>query len=106
MTDPQPRDELAALLHEDATCPICKRKLEAGFCTTKSCSNAWKLPASATNPHDTREVTGCSGCPFNGDWWCNHTKPNRIIPSLEDSSFPDWCPLKSGPVLVRLKVGT
>ena len=55
------------------------------------------------------EVTGCTGgCSFfhsKGFYSCceiEHKEiPQNILKSLE--SKPDWCPLKSGPIIVRLK---
>ncbi len=57
----------------------------------------------------TREVTGCTDFPF-ADWRLQHCC-KRAFKSFDESrnsetpDTPDWCPLKSGPVLVRLKVG-
>lgn len=71
-----------------------------------------RIAASNKLEQSAREVTGCVDCPMStfvpnpgtgaeyrcGDkgWaWQEH----RWV----DEEFPDWCPLKSGPVLVRLK---
>lgn len=53
-----------------------------------------------------REVTGCGRCPFWGDG-CED--PGRCLadPSRRESwshdPVPDWCPLREGPITVRLR---
>ena len=51
-------------------------------------------------------VTGCDGCPFNYDSVsCSAVDSSFCEPDLHDfiTTSPDWCPLKSGPVVVALR---
>ena len=57
--------------------------------------------------HDTQEVGGCGLCPFMDREWleCEHLS---VAPSQARTTYfldpqpPDWCPLRTRPVLVRL----
>ena len=69
-------------------------------------------------------VTGCSGCPLvdadtDGERWaeCNHPQGGyRDVKEFAIAGYdagerkrpvgaPEWCPLRSGPVTVRLEDG-
>lgn len=64
------------------------------------------------------EVTSCDDCPFSvarlplyGDaaaFWCNHGAlgPEAVAKKTPGGHAPppEWCPLRWGPTLVRLKV--
>jgi len=71
--------------------------------------------------HDTHEVKGCAWCPYahqggNGGpgdvpWWasCEHPPPppgdediQDIRDYIDTHNAPNWCPLRTRPVLVRL----
>ena len=84
--------------------------------------------APVTTPTTTQDVTACNDCPWQGnDLWCKRVEPPTIAEINEvnrlyredgdDAAFvkisgytgpydttPEWCPLRSAPVLVALKV--
>jgi hypothetical protein len=63
----------------------------------------------------TDEVTCCDDCPFSvarvpryglASFWCGHSAlgDQARTSSTEHEPIPEWCPLRSGPTLVQLKV--
>ena len=58
-----------------------------------------------TPDHETKDVSGCSNCPFVNEWdecWQPRTEPPGRYTT--GTPPPDWCPLRDWPVLVRLVV--
>jgi hypothetical protein len=54
------------------------------------------------------EVEGCDECPFNHS---NHNEDSFCwadesdgLSLLDQGKTPDWCPLKKGQIIVKLKV--
>jgi hypothetical protein len=66
-------------------------------------------------PQQERVVSGCNGCPALGedhgcgpcesetDYWCGLADEEIMLPTLLDGGGrPDWCPLREGPIVLRL----
>lgn len=57
-------------------------------------------------PSKEKLVAGCDSCPF----WRSHFGFGHMICKITDKKIeceypiPNWCPLKSGPISVRLKI--
>jgi len=51
---------------------------------------------------ETVEVTGCVDCPAYDDGFNTCALADREQIALDDDC-PDWCPLRTAPVLLRLK---
>ncbi len=59
-------------------------------------------------------VETCADCPFmhsvDAEWCenygCNHPQGEleMLVPGYGEGPPPDWCPLREGPVTIRLKV--
>ena len=70
--------------------------------------------ARAQNPDGVRVVEACHGNPGAGgcvcycygdmhDDWCHFA--DESVQGVDAGTIPDWCPLRSSPVLLRLKDG-
>lgn len=55
------------------------------------------------------EVTGCADCPAGVEaedplrWYCQHQSGKGPFKGCAPATPPDWCPLRAGPLVVRLK---
>ena len=64
-----------------------------------------EIDAAIKAPQAIEHVTSCAGCPFHEDErsLCMAGETGRALPRLHNDP-PEWCPLRSGPILVTLKV--
>ena len=69
----------------------------------KSAGEPPKRPGPVVN---LLNVNGCRDCPFArfGTMYLRcHAQSNAHVDEFEGVPYPDWCPLKKGPITVELK---